>query len=300
MSTLRPRTRRRPRSSSAPRSPVCRRPRRVGPSTTISPSAAISPTTPGSGRPEVSVSPASRDGDRGAGLGEPVGRRDRPAGVAGAGQQRRVGGRAAEHHDAQRRRRLAVEQPAELGRDERGDRDVVACRRARAPRSCRRSRERSRTISPPTWLSGSGHSQRSRRSCPSATAQPSALWRICPSVSTTGRGVPVVPDVWTTSGAESRRGRARACAPARAARPWRRAARRQRPSITSVAPARRGVGSRRSSGTAATPASRQACRATAKSRPGGSAIATRRPQLRRRPRQRAVSARRLTPPRTGS
>ena len=46
-------------------------------------------------------------------------------------------------------------------------------------------------------------------------------------------------------------------------------------SITIVAPARRGFGSRRSSGTAAAPASRQACSATAKSRPGGSAIATR-------------------------
>ena len=54
--------------------------------------------------------------------------------------------------------------------------------------------ERSRTISPPTWESGSGHSQRSSGSRPSATAEPRALaLRCCRSVSSTGRGAPVVP-----------------------------------------------------------------------------------------------------------
>ena len=207
------------------------------------------------------------DRHRRARLGEPVGRRDRPAGVAGADEQRRVGGRAAEHHDAQRRRRRAVDQPRELGRDQRRDRDVVACRRARAPRWCRRSRDRSSTISPPTWLTaaagrasapGAIDAERRRRS---RARSP----RICASESATGRGMPVVP---RRVDDERRRG---------TPSPSRHLRRRCSSGRRSPArrPARRHAGSRRSTGTAAAPASRHACSATAKSSPGGSAIATR-------------------------
>ncbi len=63
---------------------------------------------------------------------------------------------------------------------------------------------RTRIDRPPTWESGSAHSQRSLGSTPSATAEPSALHRKLPYVSSTGRGAEVVPEVWITTHTASR------------------------------------------------------------------------------------------------
>ena len=67
-------------------------------------------------------------GGHGARLREPVGLRDGDAGGRRAAQQRRVGRAAAEDRAAQRLRagEPGVEQPGELGRDERDERDAVA------------------------------------------------------------------------------------------------------------------------------------------------------------------------------
>ncbi len=78
---------------------------------------------------------------------------------------------------------------------------------------CRRSRERSSTISPPTCESGSGHSQRSSGSRPSATADPSALAWTLPKLSSTGRGAAVVPLVCTTSAVSPSSGATGSAAP---------------------------------------------------------------------------------------
>ena len=93
------------RSSRRPRSPVrsVPPPATVGPATRISPSGAIATSMPGSGRPAVSTSPGSATRDLRARLGEPVGRGDRAAGVAGALEQRGRRGRAAEQDRAQPR-----------------------------------------------------------------------------------------------------------------------------------------------------------------------------------------------------
>ena len=98
--------------------------------------------------------------------------------------------------------------------------------------------------SPPTWVSGIGHSQRSAWSRPSATAEPSALARKLAWVSATGLGSEVVPEVCMTASVGARSAivlsgdasgsgaaqsgsvtielRARASRLARSASPWRR------------------------------------------------------------------------------
>ena len=66
--------------------------------------------------------------------------------------------------------------------------------------------ERSRTISPPTCDSGSGHSQRSSSASPIACVRPLAFARMLPNVISCGCGRPVVPDVPTISATASRGG----------------------------------------------------------------------------------------------
>ena len=88
----------------------------VGPATRISPSAAIATRVQNSGAPERCV-------DLRAGLGQPVGRRDRDAGRGRALQQRGGDRRAAQQRPAQRGRvaQPGVEQPRERRRHERDD-----------------------------------------------------------------------------------------------------------------------------------------------------------------------------------
>jgi hypothetical protein len=63
--------------------------------------------------------------------------------------------------------------------------------------------DRSTTISPPMCASGSGESQRSSSVSPIAWARPRAPARMLPNVSSTGLGLPVVPDVCITSATSS-------------------------------------------------------------------------------------------------
>ena len=126
VSDWRPTISSRPSAAKRPRSPVRRTPppATVGPSTRISPSSASGHGQAGQ-RPPV-------DRDLRARLREPVGGADGPAGRARLLEQIGRGRRAAQQDDAQARARARarVQQPPQLGRDERDDRDVVG---ARAP-----------------------------------------------------------------------------------------------------------------------------------------------------------------------
>lgn len=92
---------------------------------------------------------------------------------------------------------------------------------------------RSRIDRPPTWCVGRQHSHRSSKWCPRRAAEPIAENTSCATVSRTGRGSPVVPEVRTatrtSSSGQSRSGSGAAAAAAalssaastRAAAPWR-------------------------------------------------------------------------------
>ena len=67
-----------------------------------------------------------------------------------------------------------------------------------APRSCAARALRTRIASPAMWNSGSTHSQRSSGSVPIPAADAAAAASWLPTVSSTGLGSPVVPDVNST------------------------------------------------------------------------------------------------------
>ena len=132
---------------------------------------------------------------------------------------------------------------------------------------------RVRIISPPTCESGIGHSQRSSRSVPSA-APAARMWAATlPNVSSTGRGARVVPDVWTTSAISSSSGSLtrNGAPPSSGSGVLTTTSAPRRRSLRSLAP------SRGSTGMAGARSSRQAWKATTKSRPAGSVSATRSP-----------------------
>ena len=105
--------------------------------------------------------------------------------------------------------------------------------------------ERTRIDRPATWWTGSGQSQRSSGSVPSASADARALAARFSRVSVTAFGSPVVPEVWITSPARSE------------------------PRASSG-----GAGAAGSSGTATAPARQAAWSSSLNAMPGGSAIGT--------------------------
>ena len=254
-----------------------------------------------------------------AGLGQPVGEAHGHARRARPLQQRRGHGPAAGERAAQGWGALqaGVEQAGERGGHERDERhsvvdglqqraqrelcvEALVHHRGRAvDRAAQQDREpadvRERQVAQPPLA---------RVEDRSATAEPSALHRKLPYVSSTGLGAEVVPEVWITAATASR-----SCVdPAPAPVPARRAHRgTQRLLHDDRAPstiaARSRSPRRRSTGTATAPSSRQACSAHTKSRPAGSAmrhpLARRTPrvgQLRRaRARARAAAPRRSRP-----
>ena len=132
---------------------------------------------------------------------------------------------------------------------------------------------RTRIISPPTWDSGIGHSQRSSGSGPSTAPAARMCAATLPNVSSTARGERVVPDVWTTSatspssGSRLLNGAPPSSASGLETRKW--ASRRS--ALRSRSP------KRESTGIAGERSKRQAWIATTKARPGGSVSATRSP-----------------------
>ena len=300
VSTLRPRTISRPRSSSRPRSPVCRTPRggRARRRRSRRP-ARSSRRCPGIGAPGGLRVAGLGDRDRGARLREPVGRRDRPAGVAGAG--RAAPGRRARRRASRRAATAAA-----------GDRSAARAGSARATRSSRRhgrparappSSRRSPTATAPSArrrgsaATGTATARRDRARAPPRS--PARCARMLPRVSSTARGTPVVPGRVDDEGRRGEAGeRRRASGDGRAADRAAAAAAAALATLPASMPAvqrridhHRAPASRHDRlaqvhGHRNAPASRHACSATAKSSPGGSAIATRDAprRLRRRPR----------------
>ena len=284
----------------APRSPVCSQPSlrarpgaTIGPRTSISPSAPTTSSTPGSGQPKVAICEHASVIPYVGATGTPAARR--------ALEQRRRDRAAAEQRPAQRRRTLeaGVEQPREHRRHERDERDpprrrpsarasTARCRSARAGRpSSRRSRCGSGSTARRRARAASGTASarpgRARARPPSRARSPAS----CRSVSSTGLGAAVVPEVCITATAiASSRNALRAEPAAHAAprrprsrpRPPRRALRLAQPQVDRDRRPRRSAGSR------AAPRARTP-------RPAGSARATRsrdgtpcRQTLRRAPR----------------
>ena len=132
---------------------------------------------------------------------------------------------------------------------------------------------RTSTISPPTCESGIGTSQRSSGSVPSTAPAARTCAARLPKVSSTGRGVRVVPEVWTTSASSSSSGSAMLNgAPPSSASGWETSTSTPRSSS-----ARSRSPSRRSTGMAGARSSRQPWTVATNGRPGGSAIPTRSP-----------------------
>ena len=211
-SPLRPVTTSRPRSSSRPRSPVrsaaervdgrpgdddlavARRPRR---------------RRPGSGAARGLEVAGLGDRDRRAGLGQAVARADREAGGPGAlraaraASARRRAGSAAGPARAARRRRAAA--AAGSGTSEASVIPASATRSAR--RRAPRSSPSAPSAGPPSGRrrarAAAGRASARRRRAPSRPPA-RARWRgCCRSVISTGRGRPVVPEVWTISAVAS-------------------------------------------------------------------------------------------------
>ena len=147
---------------------------------------------------------------------------------------------------------------------------------------------RTSTISPPTCDSGIGTSQRSSGSEPSTAPAARTCAARLPKVSSTGRGVRVVPEVWTTSASSSSPGSTML----NGAPPSSTSGCVTSTSAPRASSARSRSDSRRSIGMAGARSSRQPWTVATNARPGGSAIPTRSPGRAPRSTSRARRARR--------